>query len=179
MRCHLWGTYFIDMKLMLRWSVVFWSVRCYFDGKSSFAGLPSRWPFLIMRFIVAIGSMGSREIVWTSRIFWANGYFRPPCLFFYIRVSFCLVLFLSLKPKYINKILLAFTIKLLIAIPTSISRSLFFFWSSSIFTFFSLYGVNPVFFLKKHSTISIGFLVFNYGGFSTDRFNTHLYNRFY
>jgi hypothetical protein len=96
----------------------------------------------------------------------ANGYFRPPGSFSFITgvssffglvASF--VFYFWLKPQYINKtILIAATVALIVAIPTSISRTLFFEVVLSLFFFLWAKSSQPGF-IKRITQLVIGFIV--------------------
>lgn len=94
----------------------------------------------------------------------ANGYFRPPGTFSFITgtVSFfslvgCYVMYFWLQPKFISKsLLIASSFALLISIPTSISRSLFFQFIITLI-FFIWAKSNKPGFLKNISQIFFGF----------------------
>ncbi|WP_369765675.1 hypothetical protein [Flavobacterium sp. WC2429] len=111
----------------------------------------------------------------------ANGYFRPPGTFSFISgvssffgIVACFVFYFWLQPKYVNKILLiASSIALLIAIPTSISRSLFFEVAISLL-FFLVAKSSQTGFLKNMVQLGLGFLVLIIVVLSTDRFNTQI-----
>lgn len=116
----------------------------------------------------------------------AMGYFRPPgtfsftsgnTLFYQLLTCFTLIYWLS--SKYINKIVLvAATLCLVIAIPLSISRALFF----SIFIFLLFYFTALYFkpnFLKKLTVflifiVLVGFIAFNleFVGTATEAFSS-------
>jgi hypothetical protein len=96
----------------------------------------------------------------------ANGYFRPPGTFsftsgnvnFFSLVS-CVVLYFWLKPKKINKYLLfASSLALIVAIPTSISRSLFFQFIISIL-FFIWVKISQPGFIKNITHLLTAFFV--------------------
>ena len=94
----------------------------------------------------------------------SNGYFRPPGTFSFISgtVSFfslvgCYVMYFWLQPKFISKsLLIASSFALLISIPTSISRSLFFQFIITLFFFIWAKSNRPGF-LKNISQIFFGF----------------------
>jgi hypothetical protein len=95
----------------------------------------------------------------------ANGYFRPPGTFSFTNgtVSFfsfvvCFVFYFWLQPKYVNRILLiAATFSLIVAIPTSISRTLFFQVLLSLL-FFIWAKSNESGFLKNAIQLLVAFL---------------------
>ncbi len=95
----------------------------------------------------------------------ANGYFRPPGTFSFTSGNvafFCIVssfvLYFWLKPQLINKyLLIASSLALIIAIPTSISRSLVFQFIISI-SFFILVKLSQPGFLKNISQLLIAIL---------------------
>jgi hypothetical protein len=111
----------------------------------------------------------------------ANGYFRPPgtfsftsglVVFFGLAVSF--VFYFWLQPKYINKILLIVsTIAVLIAIPTSISRTLFFQVVLSLLFFLFVKSREPGF-LKNMMQLTFGFFLLIIVALNTNRFNTQI-----
>ncbi|RKS13306.1 hypothetical protein [Flavobacterium sp. 120] len=111
----------------------------------------------------------------------ANGYFRPPGTFSFISgtASFfglvaCFVFYFWLQPKYINKlVLISATLALLVAIPTSISRSLFFGTVISLLFFLVAKSSQPGF-LKNMVQLLLGFLVLIIVVLSTDKFNTQI-----
>jgi hypothetical protein len=96
----------------------------------------------------------------------ANGYFRPPGTFSFTNgvVSFfnlacCFVFYFWLKPQYINKIvLIAATAALIVAIPTSISRTLFFQVLISLIFFLWAKSSQPGF-IKRMTQLLVGFIV--------------------
>lgn len=96
----------------------------------------------------------------------ANGYLRPPGTFSFTsgNVSFfslvgCYVMYFWLQPKFISKsLLIASSFALLIAIPTSISRSLFFQFTITLFFFIWANSSRPGF-LKNISKMAIGFAI--------------------
>ena len=97
----------------------------------------------------------------------ANGFMRPPGTFSFTtgNVTFfclvtCYVFYFWLKPQLINKYLLvASSLALIIAIPTSISRTLFFQFIISLLFFIWVKLKQPGF-IKNISQILISFLVF-------------------
>jgi hypothetical protein len=111
----------------------------------------------------------------------ADGYFRPPgtfsftnglVAFFGLAASF--VFYFWLQPKYINKILLiASTIALLIAIPTSISRTLFFEVVLSLLFFLFVKTSSPGF-LKNMMQVVFGFFLLIIVAVNTNSFNTQI-----
>lgn len=111
----------------------------------------------------------------------ANGYFRPPGTFSFISgvSSFfglvaCFVFYFWLYPKYVNKLLLIMSSgSLLIAIPTSISRSLFFGAVISLFFFLIAKSSKPGFF-KNMIQLFLGFLILIMVVLSTDKFDTQI-----
>jgi len=96
----------------------------------------------------------------------ANGFFRPPGTFSFITgvTSFfslvgCFVFYFWLKPQLINKILLiSASLALLVALPTSISRSLFFQVIISLLFFIYAKSSQPGF-LKNISQLVVGLFV--------------------
>jgi hypothetical protein len=96
----------------------------------------------------------------------ANGYFRPPGTFSFITgvsaffgLAACFVFYFWLKPQYVNKILLiAATVSLIVAIPTSISRTLFFEVVISLFFFLWAKSSQPGF-MKRMTQLTAGFMV--------------------
>lgn len=96
----------------------------------------------------------------------ANGFFRPPGTFSFITgvsaffgFEACFVFYFWLKPQYINKILLIVaTVSLIVAIPTSISRTLFFEVAISLFFFLWAKSSQPGF-IKRVTQLLVGFLV--------------------
>jgi hypothetical protein len=96
----------------------------------------------------------------------ANGFFRPPGTFSFITgvssffgLSACFVFYFWLKPQYVNKILLmAATFALIVAIPTSISRTLFFEVVISLFFFLWAKSSQPGF-IKRMTQLLAGFIV--------------------
>ncbi len=96
----------------------------------------------------------------------ANGYFRPPGTFSFITgvsaffgLAACFVFYFWLKPQYVNKILLiAATVALIVAIPTSISRTLFFQVVISLFFFLWAKSSQPGF-IKRMTQLTAGFMV--------------------
>jgi hypothetical protein len=111
----------------------------------------------------------------------ADGYFRPAGTFSFITgvsaffgLAASFVFYFWLQPKYINKILLiTSTIALLIAIPTSISRTLFFQVVLSLLFFLVVKSSSPGFF-KNMMQVVFGFLVLIVVALNTDRFNTQI-----
>jgi hypothetical protein len=96
----------------------------------------------------------------------AGGYFRPPGTFSFITglSSFfglvaCFVFYFWLKPQYVNKtVLIAATFGLIVAIPTSISRTLFFEVAISLFFFLWAKSSQPGF-IKRMTQLLVGFVV--------------------
>jgi hypothetical protein len=93
----------------------------------------------------------------------ANGYMRPPGTFSFTTgnvcffcLEICYVFYFWLKPQLINKyLLIASSLALLVAIPTSISRTLFF--QATISTLFFIWAKSSQpGFLKNFSQIVIG-----------------------
>jgi hypothetical protein len=95
-----------------------------------------------------------------------NGYFRPPGTFSFITgvTSFfglvaCFVFYFWLKPQYVKKsVLIAATVALIVAIPTSISRTLFFEVAISLFFFVWAKSSQPGF-IKRMTQLLVGFTV--------------------
>jgi hypothetical protein len=96
----------------------------------------------------------------------ANGFFRPPGTFSFITgvssffgLAACFVFYFWLKPQYVNKILLmAATGALIVSIPTSISRTLFFEVVISLFFFLWAKSSQPGF-IKRMTQLLAGFIV--------------------
>ena len=109
----------------------------------------------------------------------ANGFYRPPGTFSFITgvssffgfvASF--VFYFWLQPKYINKlVLISATLALVIAVPTSISRTLLFEVVISLLFFLVAKSSKPGF-LKNMVQLVFGFLVLIIVVLSTNRFNT-------
>jgi len=106
----------------------------------------------------------------------SNGFFRPPGTFSFTSgtVSFfslvgCYVMYFWLQPKFISKsLLIASSFALLISIPTSISRSLFFQFTITLI-FFIWSNSSKSGFIKNISKMIIGFafaaiLILNFKG---------------
>jgi hypothetical protein len=111
----------------------------------------------------------------------ADGYFRPPGTFSFTNglVAFfglasSYVFYFWLQPKYINKILLlTSTAALLIAIPTSISRMLFFQVVLSLLFFIFVKSSEPNFF-KSMMHVVVGFFLLIIVALNTNGFNTQI-----
>jgi hypothetical protein len=111
----------------------------------------------------------------------ANGYFRPPGTFSFITgvsaffgLAASYVFYFWLQPKYINKtLLIASTIALLIAIPTSISRTLFFEVVISLLFFLVVKSSSPGF-VKNMMQLVVGFFLLIIVALNTNRFNTQI-----
>jgi hypothetical protein len=111
----------------------------------------------------------------------ANGYFRPAGAFSFISglVSFyglvaSFVFYFWLHPKYVSKIILiSATFALLIAIPTSISRTLFFQVVISLLFFLVAKSSKPGF-LKNILQLVFGFLILVLVVNSTNNFDTQV-----
>jgi hypothetical protein len=94
----------------------------------------------------------------------AGGYFRPPVSFITGLSSFfglvaCFVFYFWLKPQYVNKtVLIAATFALIVAIPTSISRTLFFEVVISLLFFLWAKSSQPGF-IKRMTQLLVGFVV--------------------
>ncbi|MGZ9735367.1 hypothetical protein [Flavobacterium sp. GNP002] len=110
-----------------------------------------------------------------------NGYFRPPGTFSFISgvTSFfglvaCFVFYFWLKPHYINKtILIAATFALIVAIPTSISRTLFFEVAISLFFFLWAKSSQPGF-IKRMTQLLAGFVALFIVLSNVDSLNTQI-----
>jgi hypothetical protein len=111
----------------------------------------------------------------------ANGYFRPPGTFSFTNglVSFfslacCFVFYFWLKPHYISKIvLIAATAALIVAIPTSISRTLFFQVLISLIFFIWAKSSQPGF-IKRMTQLLVGFAVLFIVLANIDSLNTQM-----
>jgi hypothetical protein len=111
----------------------------------------------------------------------ANGYFRPPGTFSFTNgvVSFfslacCFLFYFWLKPHYINKIvLIAATAALIVAIPTSISRTLFFQVLISFIFFLWAKSSQPGF-IKRMTQLLVGFAVLFIVLANIDSLNTQM-----
>jgi hypothetical protein len=111
----------------------------------------------------------------------ANGYFRPPGTFSFITgvSSFfglvaCFVFYFWLKPQYVNKtVLIASTLALIVAIPTSISRTLFFEVAISLFFFLWAKSSQPGF-IKRMTQLLVGFVVLFIVLANIDSLNTQM-----
>jgi hypothetical protein len=111
----------------------------------------------------------------------ANGYFRPPGTFSFITgvSSFfgllaCFVFYFWLEPKYVNRILLiAASISLIVAIPTSISRTLFFEVILSLL-FFLWAKSNQPGFIKNIFQLTVAFLLLLILFLSVNKQNTQI-----
>jgi hypothetical protein len=111
----------------------------------------------------------------------ADGYFRPPGTFsftsglvYFFGLAASFVFYFWLQPQYINKILLiASTSALLIAIPTSISRTLFFEVVISALFFLFVKSSSPGF-LKNMMQVVFGLFVLIIVAVNTNSFNTQI-----
>lgn len=108
-------------------------------------------------------------------------YFRPPGTFSFISgvsaffgLTACFIFYFWLQPRYVNKkILILSTIALIIAIPTSISRTLFFEVVISLFFFIWAKKELSGFFKSTAQLLSMIFLLIVLA-ISTDKLNTQI-----